>query len=146
MHGVGVVEDIVLRSCEGRECRYYVFRAPAEQVVVLIPVASERVIGVRPLAGRDEALEALRAFETIEPECAGSWTRRYRDNMLRLKSGRLIDTVTVVKSLMLRAKSRELSTGEHRMLALAKGVMLSELQEATGIPAPELEDRLSRLL
>ena len=146
MHGAGVVEDIVLRRREGRDCAYYVFRAPQERVVILIPVSASAAIGVRPIASRAEALRALEVFASIRPEPAASWNRRYRDNMLRLKSGRLLDTVTVVKTLMLRARERELSTGERRMLSIARTILLSELTASTGIPLPALEKRLTESL
>ena len=146
MHGAGIVEDIVRRRHEGTEHEYYVFRTPSEEVVVLIPVSSSDAIGVRPLADRDTALQALDTFASYIPDTEGSWNRRYRENMQRLRSGRLSDTVAVVKALMLRDRERTLSTGERKMLVVARNILLSELSAAIGTPAAELEQRLRELL
>ena len=132
MHGAGIVEDIVRRRHGEAEHEYYVFRTPAEAVVVLIPVDSSDAIGVRPLADRASALNALETFASYVPETGGSWNRRYRENMQRLRSGQLTDTVAVVKTLMLRDRERALSTGERKMLAVARNILLSELTAATG--------------
>ena len=146
MHGAGVVEDIISQRREGAVHEYYVFRAPSEDVVVLIPVLSCDAIGVRPVVSREAALEALDAFAAYVPDTGGSWNRRYRENMQRLRSGRLIDTVAVVKSLMLRDQERVLSTGERKMLVVARNILLSELTAATGCPAGELEQALQQRL
>ncbi len=146
MHGAGVVEDIISQRREGAVYEYYVFRAPSEDVVVLIPVASCDAIGVRPVATRQAALEALEIFAAYVPDTGGSWNRRYRENMQRLRSGRLTDTVAVVKSLMLRDRERVLSTGERKMLVVARNILLSELTAATGCPAGELEQQLLQRL
>ena len=146
MHGAGIIEDIISQKHEGETHEYYVFRAPSDQVVVLIPVSSCEAIGVRPVTDREAALEALDAFEAYVPDTGGSWNRRYRENMQRLRSGKLMDTVAVVKSLMLRDRERVLSTGERKMLVIARNILLSELAAATGRPAEELERELIRRL
>ncbi len=138
MHGAGVVEDIIRQRREGATHEYYVFRAPSEDVVVLLPVSSCEAIGVRPVVSRADALEALELFAACVPDTGGSWNRRYRENMQRLRSGRLTDTVAVVKALMLRDRERVLSTGERKMLVVARNILLSQLVAATGCPVGEL--------
>ena len=142
MHGAGVVEDIIRQRHEGTVQEYYVFRTPSERVVILIPVSTSDVIGVRPVIDRAAALEALDAFAACQPQPQGSWNQRYRDNLQRLRSGRLEDTIAVVKMLMQRERTRALSAGERRMLSIARNNLLSELSAATGFSSSELEKRL----
>ena len=56
-----------------------------------------------------------------------NWSRRYRENMKRLKSGDLTEVARVVKGLMHRDAQRGLSTGERKMLRGAKQILLSEV-------------------
>ena len=56
-----------------------------------------------------------------------NWSRRYRENMERLKSGDLTEVARVVKALMHRDARRGLSTGERKMLRSAKQILLSEI-------------------
>ena len=59
----------------------------------------------------DEADRVIAAIPDIEVDMTPNWNRRYRENMLRLKSGNLLEVARVVKGLMLREEERGLSTG-----------------------------------
>ena len=56
-----------------------------------------------------------------------NWNQRYRDNMLRLKSGNLTEVARVIKGLTCRGRQRDLSNGERRMLRLARHILISEM-------------------
>ena len=71
-----------------------------------------------------------------------NWNRRYRENMLRLKSGKLDEVSRVVKNLMVRESEHGLSTGERKMLNTAKQILLSELVLATNKSYEVLERAL----
>ena len=142
MQGAGVIEDIVTQRSGGAPREYYVFRAPMDAVVVLIPTASSGEIGVRPVVERAEAEALLEAYPALPAESSVSWNRRYRDNMLRIKSGDLTEVAVVVKSLIHRGRGHTLSTGERKMLAAAKRILLSELSLVLGDSVDELERRL----
>ena len=47
--------------------------------------------------------------------------------MIKIKTGDILEVADVVKSLMLREKTRGLSTGERKMLNNAKQILISEL-------------------
>ncbi|MEA4824158.1 MAG: CarD family transcriptional regulator [Clostridiaceae bacterium] len=146
MHGAGVVDDIVTQRSDGIAREYYVFRAPMDNIVVLIPVGSSDGIGVRPVVERAAAQALLDAYPTLHPEANVSWNRRYRDNMLRIKSGDLTEVAVVVKSLMLRGKEHTLSTGERKMLTAAKRILLSELSLALDAGVDVLDQKLDAML
>lgn len=84
----------------------------------------------------------LEEFAKIEVDPVQNWNRRYRENMLRLKSGRLDEVSRVVKSLMVRESEHGLSTGERKMLSTAKQILLSELVLATNESYETLEHAL----
>ena len=75
-----------------------------------------------------------------------NWNRRYRENMLRIKSGDLLEVAKVVKSLMLRETQKGLSTGERKMLHSAKQILISELVLAQSMPYEAVEERVNKLL
>ena len=75
-----------------------------------------------------------------------NWNQRYRENMLRLKSGNLLEVSKVVKCLMLRDSRRGLSTGERKMLHSAKQILISEISMAQDIPYEEAELRINKAL
>ena len=66
--------------------------------------------------------------------------------MLRLKSGDLYEVARVVKALMHRESLRGLSTGERKMLHIAKQIMISEIVLTEHSGYQEVERRLDRAM
>ncbi len=142
LHGAGRIEEIVEQKVAGEIRKYYVLQIPTDHVRVMVPVDGCEHIGIRPAVTAEEARDILAAFAKIEVEPEPNWNRRYRENMLRLKSGKLEEVSRVVKSLMVRDAEHKLSTGERKMLATARRILLSELVLATDEPYEALERAL----
>ena len=75
-----------------------------------------------------------------------NWNRRYRENMVRLKSGDLLEVARVVKGLLLREGQRGLSNGERKMLHTAKQILISELVLAQSLPYKTVEANIDTVL
>ncbi|SMC39959.1 CarD family transcriptional regulator [Papillibacter cinnamivorans] len=142
MHGAGVVDSIVQRKINGVSRDYYVLKIPVGGMLVMIPTASSVEIGVRPVMNREESEEIIAAIPGIEVDMTQNWNRRYRENMLRLKSGNLLEVAKVVKGLMLRDSQKGLSTGERKMLHSAKQILISEIVLAQNCSYEEIERRI----
>ena len=115
MHGAGVIEGETNEILEGTARTYYVFRSPVSGLTLKLPADNCTAIGIRA----PETPERVREIV--------NWSRRYRENMKRLKSGDLTEVARVVKGLMHRDARRGLSTGERKMLRGAKQILLSEV-------------------
>lgn len=127
MHGAGVIDGIVSKKINGTERDYYVLRLPAGDMRVMVPVQGCEDIGVRPIVESSSAQAVLDAFAAIQVSMTQNWNKRYRENMLKIKSGDLIEVATVVKGLMCRDREKGLSSGERKMLHSAKQILISEL-------------------
>ena len=103
-------------------------------------------IGVRDVVCEEAAEKLLQAMATIEVEVTQNWNRRYRENMLRIKSGDLLEVARVVKSLMARDRDKGLSTGERKMLHSAKQILISELVMSINSSYDEIEGRINAVL
>lgn len=146
MHGAGVIESIVRRKVNGEQKDYYLLNLSGGTMTVMIPTDNTREIGVRPIISDREAADILRAMEAIEVDMTQNWNRRYRENMVRLKSGDLLEVARVVKGLMLRESERGLSTGERKMLHTAKQILISELVLAQSLPYDAVEKHINEAL
>ncbi|MEG2007213.1 MAG: CarD family transcriptional regulator [Oscillospiraceae bacterium] len=127
LHGAGVIDRIEKRKINGTEREYYVLKLPVGDMQVMIPVESCGDIGVRPIVDHDEARRIIDSIPEIDISMTQNWNKRYRENMLRIKSGDLMEVAAVVKGLMSRDKDRGLSTGERKMLHSAKQILISEI-------------------
>lgn len=146
MHGAGVIDSVVKRKINGTERDYYVLKLPAGDMLVMIPVDTSAEIGVRPIVDADEAEKILGSIPGLEIEMTQNWNKRYRENMLKIKSGNLLEVAAVVKGLMQRDKERGLSTGERKMLHSAKQILISEIVLSESTSYEEVEERLNSAL
>lgn len=127
MHGAGTISEITRRRMAGQERNYYVLTLLCGGLQLLIPCESEEKVGLRPLftlPEMDALLQALPGIEAIEQP---NWNQRYRENMLRIRSGDLYEVARVIWGLSRREKRQQLSTGERRILSSAKQILASEI-------------------
>ena len=146
MHGAGIVDGVVERRVNGVTRSYYSLKLPVGGMQVMIPTESTNAIGVRPVIPPQEAEAILAALPGIEVEIDQNWNRRYRENMLRLKSGDLMEVARVVKALMRRDFERGLSNGERKMLHSAKQILISEIVMSESSSYEEVEARINQTL
>ena len=143
MHGAGVIDSIVSRRINGKDREYYVLKIPAGDMQVMIPVDASESIGVRPIVGSDEAERILEDLPGIQVSMTQNWNKRYRENMMKIKSGNLMEVATVVKGLTERERQRGLSTGERKMLHSAKQILISEIVLSKSASYEEVEARVN---
>lgn len=146
MHGAGIVDEIVTRKVNGVLRDYYSLRLPVGGMLVMIPTETCEEIGVRAVLTAEEAQQILGEIAQVQVELEPNWNQRYRENMLRLKSGNLLEVSKVVKCLLLRDSRRGLSTGERKMLHSARQILISEIGMACDIPYEEAERRINQVL
>ncbi len=140
MHGAGIIESIEEREILGEKRSYYVMKMPVGDMKVMIPINNVECIGIRDIINRSEA---DRVFKSLELECdeqTANWNKRYRENMIKIKSGDVFEVAEVVKSLVLRERNKGLSTGERKMLNSAKQILISELVLAKNMNPMDVED------
>lgn len=146
MHGAGVIDSIIQKKMSGVVRDYYSLKLPTGSMLVLIPTDHTEEIGVRPVmdaAGADAVLDAMKE---IDVEVTQNWNQRYRENMLRLKSGDLLEVARVVKGLLQRDNERGLSTAERKMLHSAKQILISELVLSQDSSYEAMEKRVIQAL
>lgn len=147
MHGAGIINAIVQEKIgDGLAQDYYVFKMLVGGLLLKIPIANSDMIGLRPVTDRKAAEDVLHAIPTLEIEDCSNWNKRYRENMLRLKSGNLYELARVIKSLTQRDQERGLSTGERKMLHNAKQILISELVLTGMGDYEQVELRLDRVM
>lgn len=146
MHGAGIVDSIIRKKVDGAVHDYYQLKMPFGEMMVLVPIEHCSEIGVRAISTPEQMEEVLNSFPTLKAEINPNWNHRYRENLMRLKSGDMHEVAWVVKSLSDRDQSRGLSTGERKMLYSARQIMVSEMVLATGCTYEAAESKISMAL
>ena len=142
LHGAGTISEIERKKIDNRYKDYYVMRIPKGDMRVMIPVDSCDAVGLRPIIDAVRAEEILSRIPDLEVAEDVNWNKRYRENMLRIRSGDLLEVASVIKSLVQRETARGLSTGERKMLHSAKQILISEIVLCFDCSYSEAEERL----
>ncbi len=149
MHGAGTVESIEEKEMFGKSAEYYIIKMPIGEMKLMVPTDSAEEIGVREVSSASIAPEVLAVLEKprAQDTYENNWSKRYRNNVEKIKSGDILEVADVVRDLSHRHMERGLSTAEKKMLASAKEILISELSLAQGldhtIVDKEVEDRVS---
>jgi CarD family transcriptional regulator len=140
MHGAGIIESIEEREFLGQRQDYYVLKMPVGDMRVMIPTHNVVGIGIREIIHSEEIEKVLKILREQTVNVTTNWNKRYRENMVKIKSGSIYEVADVVRSLMLREKDKGLSTGERKMLNSAKQILISELVLAKGENQLDIEE------
>ena len=143
MHGASVVQDIVSQKVNGVERRYYVLKLSSGGMTIMVPVDGAEEIGLRGLIDETRADEVIASFATAEVDMTTNWNKRYRENVMRIKTGDLNEVVKVVKGLILRDRDHGLSTGERKMLLTAKQILISEVVLVKNSSYEQIENEIN---
>ncbi len=139
MHGVGRVESIEEQTILGETSQYYLLRFIIGRMTAMVPVSAAKNVGLRPLADAQTCEHVISSLMNDEyAQESDNWNQRYRDNLDKLREGRVQNVAEVVKCLMRRDQQRGLSAGERKMFLTARQVLVAELSAATGRSETEL--------
>jgi CarD family transcriptional regulator len=91
----------------------------------------------------EQVLEVLNGNGTTMPK---NWTRRFKYNRDKMKTGGIFELAEVVRNLSLREQEKGLSTGEKQMFVKAKKILASELMYAKDMDEDETAEWLDDVL
>lgn len=143
LHGAGIISGVERHRIDGAERDYYILKLPMGDMLIKIPKDTCDMVGVRPIISAQEAEKLLRSIPMLPVEMTQNWNKRYRENMLKIRSGDLREVATVIKGLTCREAERGLSTGERKILHSAKQILISEIVLSENTTFEEVEDRLT---
>ena len=143
-HGAGVIESIEQEKVGGVVREYYIFRMTVGAMTLKIPTSTADQMGMRTLISEQEADRLIADLTAMKVDADMNWSRRYRENLEKLKSGDLRVVGGVIKELVHRDWKKGLSTGERKILHAARHMIVSELAMVKGISPSEAEKVLGR--
>lgn len=145
-HGVTVVEQIGESSINGLNHTYYHLRLLANNSRLMVPVSNIDRIGLRKLYAQKEVKALFSLLEKKETGGARDWKDRYRENVEKMKTGKLEDVADVLRNLNLVSKRKSLSFREKKMYERAKYLLVSEIAIVKGITEIEAESQIEKAL
>lgn len=144
LHGAGIIREITEKEIEGNVELYYVLELTLDSVEIYLPVKTCEKNGIRPICSREQAQKIISMLPTLPAEEETAWNKRYRENMLHVRSGDLLQVAQAAKNLWQREQTHGLSAGEKKILQSARKILFSELSMALQCEPGELEQYLHR--
>lgn len=146
MYGAGIIEQIESDECDNENSQHYIIRIPNGNLKIKIGVSKADKIGLRPIASEDEISEAIKTAVASNITIQSNWNVRYKENLEKIRTGKIIEVAKVARSLCLRERQRGLSGAEKKMYNNAKQIVLSEVAFSMKIEKDKAEEYLAKEL
>jgi CarD family transcriptional regulator len=145
-HGVGIVEKIEPGRIDGVEQTYYHLRLLSNNSKVMIPEENLELVGLRPLCDEDEIQTLFEILEDGNIDTYKDWKGRYKQNLDKMKTGRLTEVAEVLKNLRLVSQRKSLSFREKKMYERAKYFIVSEVAHVKDLSERKAEEQVEYAL
>jgi CarD family transcriptional regulator len=145
-HGVTVVEHIGESAIMGAGDSYYHLRLLQNNSRLMVPIRNTERVGLRPLYQQKQIRGIISLLEEKTVKSHTDWKGRYRENLEKMKTGRLEDVAEVLKNLNEVAKRKSLSFREKKMYDRAKYLIVSEVAIVKGMNEQEAEKLVEKSL
>ncbi len=145
-HGVSLVEKIEPGEIDGIEQTYYHLRLLSNNSKVMVPRANIELVGLRPLCPEAEIAALFAILEDGNIDTYKDWKGRYKQNLDKMKTGRLTEVAEVLKNLRLVSQKKSLSFREKKMYERAKYFIVSEVAHVRGITEKAAEGQVEGAL
>jgi len=145
-HGAAVIEDIRDREFQGETRAYIRLRVVHGDLMINVPVESAPEVGLRQVVSRSDVRKVMKVLQEDETTMAANWSRRFKNNIEKLRSGDIFQVAEVVRNLSIRDRHKGLSAGEKRMIVKARQILVSELMFANDLSEDKAEDMVNKVL
>lgn len=144
MHGAGTIESIEEKEMFGEASNYYIIKMPIGDMKLMVPTESAEDIGVREVSNMNITQDVFAILEKPKEEYVyeNNWSRRYKVNIEKIKSGDIKELADVVRDLSHRHMERGLSTAEKKMLTQSKEILISELILSEGLDHQTIDTQI----
>ncbi len=147
-HGVSVVEKIGegFASAPVAPRSFYHLRLLSNNSKVMVPIGNTHLIGLRRLTHRKDITGLMKTLGDGRFSATGDWKGRYKQNLDKMRSGKLHDIAEVLKTLNYISARKTLSFREKKMYERAKYLIVSEIAVINGLDEQEVERQVDRAL
>ncbi len=143
MYGAGIIEEMEEKIIDGALHVYYVLRISVGNLKIMISAGKADGLGIREIYDGEKVIKIIQSVSSEPIVMSENWNQRYKDNLEKIKTGRLDEVALVFRNLLLRERERGLSSAEKKMLTNAKQIIVSELILSHNICKTDAENVLT---
>jgi CarD family transcriptional regulator len=144
--GVAKVEGLEEKVIMESTMRFFVLRVLDSDKKIMVPENKVGSVDIRHVISEDEVDEV---FDILRERGVsfdhGTWNRRYRAYLEKIKTGSIFEIAEVLRDLNLIKLEKNLSFGERKMLDTARRLLVQELSIAMNNSEEQVEKELENL-
>ena len=148
-HGIGVIKSIESKNLlEGEKRSFYIVQLLENNMVIMIPTDNVQSVGLRPLISKEEIPKVfcvLREGKRLSLN-GGSYNKRHKELMEKLKTGCIYDTAEVLRDLALLREEKPLSFSEKKLLNTARKLLVQEISIVHQSPEEVVDTQIRQIL
>jgi CarD family transcriptional regulator len=145
-HGAGVVVKKETKDLLGENRDYLTIQILHNSMTVMVPCENAHTAGLRRVIDGEQVKKVVGVLTDEVSEMPQSWTRRFKHNREKIKTGDVYELAEVVRNLAIREAEKGLSAGEKQMYTRAKKILASEFMYALDKDEDGAESYLDELL
>ena len=145
-HGAGVVLKKETKDLLGESRDYLTIQILHNRMTAMVPCENAHMAGLRRVIDGEQVEKVIDVLSDEVSEMPKSWTRRFKQNREKIKTGDVYELAEVVRNLAIRESGKGLSAGEKQMYIRAKRNLASELMYALDKHEDSAESYLDELL
>jgi CarD family transcriptional regulator len=145
-HGAGVVLEKETKDLLGENRDYLTIQILHNSMTAMVPCENAHTAGLRRVIDGEQVEKVIDVLTDEVSEMPQSWTRRFKQNREKLKTGDVFELAEVVRNLAIRESGKGLSAGEKQMYMRAKRNLASEFMYALDKDEDGAQSYLDELL
>ena len=145
-HGVGIIEQVTSRTVGPNVEKFYLLKIKASSLKVMIPFANVGNVGLRRVVRNGEVQKIMDFLAGNDVDSNADWKDRFKENSDKMRTGSLLETAGVLKSLLTLHQVKPLSFREKKMLERARYLLVSEIAVSRNCEESLIEQALTKAL
>lgn len=125
--GVGVIENISMRSFGTRPERFYLLRLASNHLTVMVPFSHVGDVGLRRVTRNGQVERVLNFLAKGECQKCRDWKNRFKENSEKMRTGGMMEVAEVLKGLLVLQQRKPLSFREKKMVDKARHMLIMEV-------------------
>jgi CarD family transcriptional regulator len=145
-HGAGQVLKKEDKTVLGETREYLTIQILHNDMTVMVPTENAARAGLRRVIDEETMVKVVGVLQSDCSRMSGNWSRRYKYNREKIRSGNIYDLAEVVRDLGVRDHEKGLSTGEKGMYNRAKRILASEMMYALNMDEDQVDEHLTTVI
>lgn len=127
MYGAGMIDQVEERMVDGASETYYHVSLPVGNLRLTLSAKKSADAGLRAILDAETLQAELKKLAKRPVVFNSNWNQRHKENLEKMKTGKLDEVADVYRCLILRERERSLSSAEKKLLNNARQIIVSEM-------------------